>query len=105
LDEKLKSIIPLAHSVKSPAGTKVWDGYLNIRKIRDRLIHLKSVDRKSSGPDFQTIWGLMLAERESNFVLSAYLIIGSYPSLVKDRRWFRKAGELLKVKQNGIRKK
>jgi len=32
LDEKLKSIIPLAHSVKSPAGTKVWDGYLNIKK-------------------------------------------------------------------------
>lgn len=99
LDEKLKSVLPLAHSLKSPAGTKVWENYRKIKNMRDRLIHLKYLDRKSSGPEFQTIWGLMLAERDADFALSAYLVIGAYPSLVKESRWFKQAGELLNVKQ------
>ena len=96
LDEKLKAVIPKAHQLKSPSGTKCWQQYSELKKVRDRLVHLKSLDRKSSGPELQTIWGLMIAQREANFVHYAYSIIGAFPSLVENRRWFQLAGELLK---------
>ena len=96
LDEKLKRVIPLAFSIKSPIGTKSWQKYTDLKKIRDRLVHLKSEDRKPSGPEHQTIWGLMIAERDADFVQGAYQIIGAFPTLVNNRRWYQMAGELLK---------
>jgi hypothetical protein len=89
LDEKLKKVLPQAHSVSSPAGAKPWQRFKELKKVRDRLIHLKSVDRRASGPEDQTIWGLMLMERRQNFAQSAREVIGAYGTLVKDRRWFK----------------
>jgi hypothetical protein len=95
LDEKLKSVLPKAHSIKSPSGTKSWQNYKELKKVRDRLVHLKSVDRRASGPENQTIWGLMLTEKEGNFPLMAHSVMGAFPKLVKDRRWYQKAKEKL----------
>lgn len=55
LDEKLKKVLPLAHDIKSPSGTKPWQDYKKLKAIRDRLIHLKSVDVKASGPEDSTL--------------------------------------------------
>ena len=96
LDEKLKLVLPKAHSVKNPAGTKAWEQYKNLSRVRDRLVHLKSVDRQASGPENQTIWGLMIAERKTDFVAASHLIIGSFPSLVKGRRWYTLLKQRLK---------
>jgi hypothetical protein len=90
LDEKLKRVLPQAHNLKSPAGTKRWQLFKELKKVRDRLIHLKSVDRQASGPEDQTIWGLMLTDRSRNFVDAAIEIIGAYPSLVQNRRWVQR---------------
>lgn len=95
LDEKLKTVIPKAYQLKSPSGTRCWQQYNELKKIRDRLVHLKSLDRKSSGPEQQTIWGLMITQREVDFVNYAYSIIGAFPSLVGNRRWFQLAGGLI----------
>lgn len=89
LDEKLKCVLPKAHGVKSPAGTKFWQGFKDLKSIRNRAIHMKSIDRKSSGPGHQTLWGLMLEKRQHNFSEIAYRIIGSYSALVDGRRWYR----------------
>ena len=89
LDEKLKRVLPEAHSITSPAGTKVWQGFKELKAIRDRVVHMKSIDRRASGPEHQTIWGLMLEKREQDFPEIAYRLIGSYESLVHARRWFR----------------
>lgn len=96
LDEKLKRVIPQAHQIRGPSGTRTWQHFIELKKVRDRLVHLKSIDRKSSGPEQQTIWGLMIAQREVNFAHSAYSIIAAFPSLVENRRWFGLAGELLR---------
>ena len=96
LDEKLKVVLPRAHGISSPAGTKPWEQFKSLKRVRDRLVHLKSIDRKSSGPEHQTIWGLMISEKDGDFASAAYSVISAYPSLVKDRRWHRLAGELVK---------
>jgi len=56
LDEKLKTIIPEVLEITSPAGTACWQGYVNLKRIRDRIIHMKNEDRKSSGIDTPTLW-------------------------------------------------
>jgi hypothetical protein len=97
LDEKLSRVLPEAHSLKSPKGTDAWQKYRKLRQVRDRLIHLKAVDRKSSGPEHETIWGLMLRERDLNFVSAACGVIGSFERLAHGRRWYRKATKSLDV--------
>lgn len=91
LDEKLKKVLPLAHNVKSPAGTKHWRGFKELKTVRDRLIHMKSMDRESSGPEHQTIWGLMIEKRAHDFPAIALGLIASFEALVKERRWFQRA--------------
>lgn len=61
LDEKFHIILPNIYNVPSPKGKKVWGHYKEIKKVRDRIIHLKSIDRKASGPEDETIWGIMLS--------------------------------------------
>lgn len=89
LDEKLKRVLPEAHNVKSPGGTKAWQGFKELKAVRDRVVHMKSADRRASGPEHQTLWGLMLEKKQQDFAEIAYQLIGSYPALVNGRRWFR----------------
>lgn len=89
LDEKLKRVLPQAHNVKRPAGTPVWQGFKELKSVRDRVVHMKSIDRRASGPEDQTLWGLMLEKKQLNFAEVAYRIIGSYSTLVDGRRWYR----------------
>jgi len=56
LDEKLTSILPEILKVKSPKGTRSWQGYQSLKKVRDRIIHMKKEDRRSSGPEIPTLW-------------------------------------------------
>ncbi len=56
LDEKLATVLPEAISVESPKGKKCWQGYKELKSTRDRIIHMKKEDRRSSGPDIPTLW-------------------------------------------------
>jgi len=56
LDEKLSTILPEVLSIKSPKGIRCWQGYRKLKTVRDRVIHMKNVDRRSSGPDIPTLW-------------------------------------------------
>lgn len=59
LDEKLSKVLPQALSIKSPKGSRCWNGFSNLNKIRDRIIHMKKSDRKSSGPEIPTLWAAL----------------------------------------------
>jgi hypothetical protein len=89
LDEKLKRVLPEAHNLESPAGTKAWQGFRELKAVRDRVVHMKSVDRRASGPEHQTLWGLMLEKKQFDFSECAAQLIGCYPALVNGRRWYR----------------
>ena len=56
LDEKLSVVMPAALGVKSPKQTLCWSGFKKLKKIRDRITHMKTEDRRSSGPEKETLW-------------------------------------------------
>lgn len=56
LDEKLSKVLPQAMGIGSPKGEKCWQGYKDLQQVRDRIIHMKKLDRRSSGPEIPTLW-------------------------------------------------
>lgn len=89
LDEKLGKVLPEALGIPSPKGKKVWEKYRGLKKIRDRLVHLKSVDRRASGPDDETIWGTLLKAHGQAWCDHAHAVIGYFEPAIRDRRWYR----------------
>jgi len=87
LDDKLKRVLPQALNKANPASGKFWPPYLDLQDLRDRLIHLKSVDRKASGPEDETIWGRLLRIGPTVYPQIAANMIGHFYD--PNRRWFR----------------
>ena len=56
LTEKLESVLPDALNTESPKGRDCWDGFIRLKKIRDRIVHMKAADREPSGPDNPNLW-------------------------------------------------
>lgn len=54
--DKFHRILPEILKVESPKGTKCWQDLKSLKSIRDRIIHMKSEDRLSSGPEVKTLW-------------------------------------------------
>ena len=74
LDEKLSTILPKVKGKLTPKGSKVWTDYVLLRRLRDRLVHLKSIDRAHSKADNlfpKSIWSELLAPKQPNFPLIA----------------------------------
>ncbi len=90
LDQKLHSVLPQGLSLASPRGTAVWQHYQEIKKMRNRVIHLKAVDRNRSGPEEESLWGDMLRSYSVPYCDYAYAIIGHYKPATENRRWFQR---------------
>ena len=88
LDEKLHSVLPKALGVATPKGKKPWQQYKLLKGMRDRIIHLKTVDRTPSGPEKESVWGMMLRAHEKPFCDYAHAMMGHYLT-VSNRRWHR----------------
>ena len=56
ISEKLGLVLPDALKTKSPKGRDFWGDFVKLRKIRDRINHMKTADRKSSGQDNPNLW-------------------------------------------------
>ena len=56
IDEKLTLVLPAVLKCTSPKGSRCWQGYKLLKQTRDRLIHMKTEDRKSSLADVDTLW-------------------------------------------------
>ncbi len=90
LDEKLDTILPSVLSVPSPKGTRPWEKYRTLKKLRDRLVHLKAVDRRASGPEDETVWGALLKSHGRAWCNDAHAVIGYFEPAVRNRRWYGK---------------
>lgn len=88
LDEKFHSILPKALGVRSPKGKKLWQDYKLLKRMRDRIIHLKTIDRSASGPERESVWGMMLQSHEKPFCDYAHAMMGHYLTVL-NRRWHR----------------
>jgi hypothetical protein len=90
LDEKLGTVLPEIFSLKTPKGGPLWEKYKSIKKARDRIIHLKSIDKRDSGPEDETIWGTLLRIHNKPLCDDAHALIGYYKPAIQNRRYFVK---------------
>jgi hypothetical protein len=56
IDEKLTAVLPEVLKCASPKGSRCWQNYRHLKITRDRIIHMKTQDRRSSGADVETLW-------------------------------------------------
>ncbi|WP_138921952.1 hypothetical protein [endosymbiont of Tevnia jerichonana] len=56
IEEKFSTVLPEILQTPSPKKLRCWQGFKKLKKIRDRIIHMKAADRKSSGPETPTLW-------------------------------------------------
>lgn len=67
----------------------IWTKYTIIKTLRDRIIHLKSIDRRITATEDKTIWRELLKQSRRNVALDAYDIIAYYLTKTKEKpRWF-----------------
>jgi hypothetical protein len=88
LDEKLHLVLPRALGVTTPKGKKSWQQYKLLKGMRDRIIHLKTIDRTPSGPEKESVWGIMLRAHGEPFCDYAHAMMGHYLT-TSSRRWHR----------------
>ena len=91
LDEKLTIILPEVKEKSSPKGLDVWEGYVQLRRLRHRIIHLKSRDRVSSHDDNlypESIWSTLLKPKQPNFPLNAKNLILHYKD-IENTHWLK----------------
>ncbi|MBC7625184.1 MAG: hypothetical protein H7232_17595 [Aeromicrobium sp.] len=89
LDEKLATVLPGALArCPTPKGMAAWQKYLLLRKLRDRLVHLKTEDRKAIWPELASVWTDLVLCLDP--ALSAKSIIDHFvPYLPKRPDWHR----------------
>ena len=74
LDEKLDLILPEILQKGSPKGTKNWEDYIGLKRLRHDIVHLKSLDRISSNPKEMypdSIWAKLLSPTPLDYGLVA----------------------------------
>jgi hypothetical protein len=91
LDVKLDVILPAVCKVPSPKGTRLWQQYVTMRRLRDRVVHLKSSDMKPSEQSDQAdyLWSLLLSQEVRQFPRYALQVMSHYYPAEKPR-WLRK---------------
>ena len=91
LSEKLATILPDVKNVPSPKGTSVWERFVDLKRMRDRIVHLKTRDRATSNdqelyPD--SIWSVLMDPEQPAYPLHAKQVITYFvPS--KKRHWLK----------------
>ena len=93
LNEKLLNILPKIFNVQFSKQKKIWHEYKKLENRRDRIIHMKSADRKSTTKDKETIWNTLITEQIFNGQKIAKDIIGYFIESLqpeKQPRWYSK---------------
>ena len=92
LDTKLDQVLPPICSVSSPKGTVIWENYIWLKNLRDRLIHLKSGDWRSSAPEELggSLWSWLFSEKVLSAPNIAFELIRHYfPKENETPRWIK----------------
>ena len=93
LDVKLGSILPEVLGIDSPKGSGIWDRYVTLKRLRDRIIHMKKIDRKGTKLDdaarLDHIWNELVVPQVEHMALVAKDMI-AYFAKETPPRWLRK---------------
>lgn len=83
LDEKLTNVLPEILSCTSPKGGRCWHGYKQLKNARDRIIHMKTEDRRSSGSEVDTVWKAIILAPAPH--IAAKTVIDHFVSTMKEK--------------------
>jgi hypothetical protein len=88
IEEKLTVILPKVLDVKSPKGTRIWERFIELKRIRDRVTHPKPSDYTPTkhGVKATTLWGMMMRQHATPHCDHAHDLIGHFGA---PHRWFR----------------
>ncbi|QJP97025.1 hypothetical protein C6Y56_21525 [Pseudomonas fluorescens] len=89
IDEKLTIVLPEVLKCSSPKGARCWQGYKQLKSVRDRIIHMKTEDRRSSGVEIDSIWKAIILAPAPHFAAKA--VIDHFVSTMKEKpAWHRR---------------
>lgn len=83
LDEKLTNVLPEILSCTSPKGGRCWHGYKTLKNARNRIIHMKTEDRRSSGTEIDTVWKAIILAPAPH--IAAKAVIDHFVSTMKEK--------------------
>ena len=92
LEIKLFEVLPDIFKLPTPKGRATGERYKALEKLRDRVIHMKSKDKRISVLGEENIWKELLDQFSPNVALEAKEIIAYYLNSLneKDRpHWYR----------------
>jgi len=92
LSEKLATVLPRATGKPSPKGTSTWEDFVHLGRLRDRVVHMKSEDRKrSKAHDMypKSIWSDLLNPSQRDFPAIAKSMV-LYFKQEDERHWLRR---------------
>jgi hypothetical protein len=78
LDEKLSTVLPEVTQCNFRKGSSLWNDYHNLRKIRDRIIHVKSTDLGVKESKEKNIWEELLKRKNIDCSIIAHKIISIF---------------------------
>jgi hypothetical protein len=88
LDEKLTSVLPEVLQCSSPKGGRSWHGYRQLKNVRNRIIHMKTDDRRSSGAETESVWHAIILAPAPHLAVKA--VIDHFVSAMKEKPGWHK---------------
>jgi hypothetical protein len=79
LDIKLSEVLPEITGIKFQKNGSLWNKYIKLKTIRDRIIHVKAADTGLCGAQEKNIWTDLLEQRKEDASLVAHKIIQHFP--------------------------
>ena len=79
LDIKLAEVLPEITGIKFEKSTKLWGDYAKLKSVRDRIVHVKSVDLGIKDKDSQSVWAVLLDDKDIDFSMVAHKVIKHFP--------------------------
>lgn len=75
LDTKLSHVLPEITGKTFPKGSSIWNEYSKLKEIRDRIIHVKSIDLGIKELKAKSIWADLLDHKSIDYSIVAHKII------------------------------
>lgn len=79
LDIKLSEVLPEITDIKFDKGTKLWSDYAKLKSVRDRIIHVKSIDLGIKGKNSRSVWAELIEDKDVDFSMVAHKVIKHFP--------------------------
>ncbi|MDD2388427.1 MAG: hypothetical protein PHP23_01655 [Desulfobacterales bacterium] len=93
LDEKIGNVLPQQLNVKTPKGTVLWEAYIRLRKLRNKIVHVTTKDQNKSnintGMYPENIWSDLLQSHDENYPEISINIILHFEDKNKLPHWLK----------------